>query len=62
MKGGWRKLYNELGNFSSSPYEYIVRMIKSRRMRWTGHAAHMGAVGNAHGVLIRKSGGKLLFF
>jgi hypothetical protein len=36
--GGWRKLYNEeLQNFSSSPSK--IRMIKSRRMRVTGHVA-----------------------
>jgi hypothetical protein len=39
--GGWRKLHNEeLHNlyFSSS----IIKMIKSRRMRWAGHVAKMG--------------------
>jgi hypothetical protein len=36
--GGWRKLRNEdLHNLYSSPS--IIRMIKSRRMRWTGHIA-----------------------
>jgi hypothetical protein len=34
--GSWRKLDNdELHGLCSSPY--IVRMIKSRRMRWAGH-------------------------
>jgi hypothetical protein len=37
---GWRKLYNkELHNLYSSPS--IIRMIKSRRMRWAGHVARM---------------------
>jgi hypothetical protein len=38
MTGGWRKLNNkELHNLYSSPS--IIRMIKSRRMRWAGHVA-----------------------
>jgi hypothetical protein len=40
MVGGWRKLHNEeLHNLHSSPA--IVRMIKSRRMRWTGHVTRI---------------------
>jgi hypothetical protein len=36
--GGWRKLHNEeIHNLYSSPS--IIRMIKSRRMRWAGHVA-----------------------
>jgi hypothetical protein len=36
----WRKLHNdELHNLYCSPS--IVRVIKSREMRWLGHAAHM---------------------
>jgi hypothetical protein len=41
VTGDWRKLHNEeLHNFYSSPD--ITIMIKSRRMRWAGHAAQMG--------------------
>jgi hypothetical protein len=41
VTGGWRKLHNEeLHNLYSSPS--IIRMIKSRRMRWIGHVARMG--------------------
>ena len=37
----WRRLHNEEINILySSPN--IVRVIKSRRMRWTGHVARMG--------------------
>jgi hypothetical protein len=36
--GGWRKLHNEkLHNLYS--LENIIRMMKSRRMRWAGHVA-----------------------
>jgi hypothetical protein len=39
--GLWRKLHNdELHNLYSLPN--IVRVIKSRRMRWNGHVACMG--------------------
>jgi hypothetical protein len=41
VMGGWRKLHNEeLRDFNSSPS--IIRIIKSRRMRWAGHGAQMG--------------------
>jgi hypothetical protein len=41
MVGGWRKLHNEeVRNLYSS--SRIIRMIKSRRMRWEGHVACMG--------------------
>jgi hypothetical protein len=41
---GWRKLLNEeLHNLYFSPS--IIRMIKSRRMRWAGHVAQMGRRG-----------------
>jgi hypothetical protein len=40
VTGGWRKLHNELRNLYSSPS--IIRTIKSRMMRWAGHAAPMG--------------------
>jgi hypothetical protein len=42
--GGWRKLHNEeLHNLYSSPS--IIRIIKSRRMRWARHVARMGRRG-----------------
>jgi hypothetical protein len=44
MTGEWRKLHNEeLHDFFSSPS--IIRIIKSRRMRWEGHVARMGRGG-----------------
>jgi hypothetical protein len=44
VTGSWRKLHNEeLHNLYSTPS--IIRMIKSRRMRWAGHVARMGRRG-----------------
>jgi hypothetical protein len=51
--GPWRKLHNdELHNLFSSPN--IVRVIKSRKMRWAGHIARMGEGRNIYRVLVRR--------
>ena len=50
VTGQWRKLHNEeLSDLYSSPN--IVRVIKSRRMRWAGHVARMEEGGGVHKVL-----------
>jgi hypothetical protein len=55
--GGWRKLHNEeLHNLYCSPS--IIRIIKSRRIRWAGHVARMGAKRNAYRILVGKPEGK----
>jgi hypothetical protein len=55
--GGWSKLHNkELHDLYSSPN--IVRMLKSRRMRWAGYVARIGEKKNTHGVLMEKPKGK----
>jgi hypothetical protein len=55
--GGWRKLHNEeLHNMYSSPS--IIRMIKSRRMRWAGHVARMRTKRNAYRILVGNPEGK----
>jgi hypothetical protein len=44
VTGEWNKLHNEeLRDLYSSPS--IIRIIKSRRMRWAGHVAQMGIRG-----------------
>jgi hypothetical protein len=49
--GSWRKLHNdELHSLYSSPN--IVRVIKSRRMRWAGHVARMGEGRGVYRVLV----------
>jgi hypothetical protein len=53
MTGGWRKLHNEeLHNLYSSPS--IIRIIKSRRMRWAGHVTRMGEKRNVYRLLVGK--------
>jgi hypothetical protein len=46
----------ELHNLYSSPN--IIRMIKSRRMKWAGHVARMGETRNAYRILVGKPEGK----
>ena len=48
--------YEELNDLYSSPN--IVRVIKSRTMRWTGHVARMGEVRGVCRVLVGKAEGK----
>ena len=51
ITGERRKLHNaELHALYSSPN--IIRSIKLRRLRWTGHVAHMGQSRNAYRVLV----------
>jgi hypothetical protein len=39
----------------------IIRQIKSRRMRWVGHVAHMGEGRNVYRVLVRNPEGRKPF-
>jgi hypothetical protein len=53
VTGGLRKLHKaELHNLYSSPN--IIRMIKSRTMRWVGHVARMEEKRNAYRMLVGK--------
>jgi hypothetical protein len=57
VMGEWRKLHNEeLFDLYSSPS--IIRIIKSRRMRWAGHVARMGEKRNVYRLLVGKPDGK----
>ena len=57
VTGEWRRLHNEeLNDLYSSPN--IVRVIKSRIMRWAGHVASMGVERGVYGVLVGKSEGR----
>jgi len=48
VTGEWRKLHNEELYFSPN----IVWVIKSRRMRWASHVAHMGQSRGVYRVLM----------
>jgi hypothetical protein len=57
VTGNWRKLHHEeLHNLYSSPS--IIRVIKTRRMRWAGHVVRMGEKRNAYRILVGKPEGK----
>jgi hypothetical protein len=53
VTGEWRRLHNkELYALYSSPI--IIRVIKSRRLRWVGHVARMGERRYAYRILVGK--------
>ena len=57
VRGEWRKLHKEVRNdLYTSPN--IFRVIKSRRMRWTGRIACMGVRRDVYRVLVGKPEGK----
>ena len=57
ITGEWRKLYNEeINDLYSSPN--IVRVIKSRIMRWAGHVARKGERRSVYRVLVGQPVGK----
>jgi hypothetical protein len=57
VTAGWTKLHNkELRDLYSSPS--IIRMFKSRRVRWAGHVTRVGENRNMYKLLVGKSEGK----
>ena len=57
VTGEWRKLHNEeLNGLYSLPS--IVRVIKSRRMRWAEHVARMGERRGVYSILVGRPKGK----
>ena len=53
VTGEWRRVHKEeLNDLCSSPN--IVRVIKSRRMRWAGHVARMGEERGVYRILVGK--------
>jgi hypothetical protein len=60
VTGEWRRLHNkELYALYSSPN--IIRAIKSRRRRWAGHVARMGARRGSYRALVGKPEGRRPF-
>jgi len=57
VTGEWKRLHNEeINDLYSSPN--MVRVIKSRRMRWAGHVARMGQERGVYRVLVGKPEGR----
>jgi hypothetical protein len=55
--GEWRRLHNEeLNDLYSSPN--VIRVIKSRRMKWAGHVARMEEKRGAYRILVGRPEGR----
>jgi hypothetical protein len=57
VTGGWRKLHSE-GPHGLYYSPSVVRVIKARRMRWTGHVARMGEVRGVYNILVWRPEGR----
>ena len=57
VSGEWSRLHNEELNDLYCSHN-IVRVIKSRRMRWAGHVARMGEERGVYRVLVGKPEGR----
>ena len=57
MTGEWRRLHNEeLHGLYDSPD--VVKIMKSRRLRWAGHVARMGEKRRLYSILVGRPDGK----
>jgi len=57
VTGEWRRLHNEeLNDLHCSPN--IVRVIKSKKLRWAGHVARMGEERVVYRILVGKPEGR----
>jgi hypothetical protein len=59
VTGEWRRLHNNICALYASPN--IIRVNKSRRLRWAGHVAGMGERRGAYRVLVEKPEGRRPF-
>jgi hypothetical protein len=58
VKGSWKKMHNEkLHNLYTSP-SIIIRIIKSKKIRWEGPVTRKGQKNDAHRVFVGKSQGE----
>jgi hypothetical protein len=58
--GEWRRLHNEeLHDLYSSPN--VIRVIKSRKIRWAGHVTRMGERRGTYRILVERSDRRRLF-
>jgi len=58
--GNWRRLHNaEIHDLNTLPND--IRLMKSRRMRLTGHVANMGDKRRAYKILVGKPEGRRPF-
>jgi hypothetical protein len=51
-------IYSQLTSNAGGPSPSIIRIIKSRRMRWAGHVTQMGEKRNVYTLLVGKPEGK----
>jgi hypothetical protein len=58
VKGEWRKLHGDQASQFVHFAHNIISVIKSSRMRWMGHVAHMWEMTNAYKILVGKPEGK----